>query len=58
MSLEEVVHAGHKVLMEVNCNFLPIAGDPQGILDKLPRPSPILLLNIIIIIIIKFILFY
>jgi len=58
MSLEEVVHAGHKVLMEVDYNFLLIAGDPQGILDQLPKPCPILLLNIIIIGIIKFILFY
>ncbi len=58
MSLEEVVHGGHKVLMEVHYNFLLIAGDPQGIFDRLPRPSPILLLNIIFIEIIKFILFY
>ncbi len=34
LSLEEVaVCTGHKVLMEVDANILPIVGDQQGILD-------------------------
>jgi hypothetical protein len=41
--LEEVdVHAGHKALMEVDDSILLIVGNPQGILDQLQRPIPIL----------------
>ncbi len=49
LSLEEVtVHAGHKVLMEVDDNTLLIIGNPRGILDQQLRPHGINLLNIII----------
>ncbi len=41
--LEEVdVHAGHRVLMEVDESILLIVGNPQGILDQHQRPNPIL----------------
>ncbi len=42
MSLEEVsVHAGSKVLMEVNDNSALIVDDPQRILDQQLRPHQI-----------------
>ncbi len=41
--LEEVdVHVAHKALMEVDDSILLIVGYPQGILDQLQRPTPIL----------------
>ncbi len=41
--LEEVtVHAGHKVLMEVDDIILVIVGNTQGILDQHQRPNKIL----------------
>jgi hypothetical protein len=52
MSSKEVtVRAGHKVMMEVDDNILPIVGNPQGIFDQLLRPQPICLLNINVILI-------
>ncbi len=51
LSLEEVTeHAGHKVLMEVDFNGVPHAGDPQGILCQKLRPHTLRLFNSIIII--------
>ncbi len=42
LSFEEVMKcACHKVLVEVDDNSLLIVGDPQGILGKQLRPSPI-----------------
>jgi hypothetical protein len=41
------VHAGHKVLMEVDKNGAPGAFNLQGILDQLLRPSLIHLLDMI-----------
>jgi hypothetical protein len=38
---EAVVHAGHKVLMEVDDNILLIVGDPKGVLGKQLRSQPI-----------------
>jgi len=46
---ELTVHAGHKVLMEVDNSILQIVCDPQGILDLQLRPRPIYLLYIITI---------
>jgi hypothetical protein len=48
------VHAGNKVLIEVVDNILLIVGDPQGILEQHLRHYPIHLLNICIIIILKY----
>jgi hypothetical protein len=49
--LEEVaVFAGHKVLMEVDDIISLIVGNPRVILDQQHRPSPIHLLNNMIII--------
>jgi hypothetical protein len=49
--LEEVsVRAGHKVLMEVVDNILPIVRDPQGSVDQKVKPRPTYALIIIIII--------
>jgi len=31
---DAAVHAGHKVLMEVDDNSAPIVGDPQGIFEQ------------------------
>jgi len=50
LSLEEVaVHAGHKVLMDVDDIILLIVGIPQGILDQQLRPRPIHFSNIMFI---------
>jgi hypothetical protein len=47
ISFEEVAtHVGHKVLMKVDDNILPIVGDPLGILDQQLRPRIIHFLNI------------
>ncbi len=55
MPLEEAaVHAGLKVLMEVDDNSSQIASDPQGILDQQRRPHPIHLIIIIIIILLTY----
>ncbi len=55
LSLEQVaVRAGHEVLT----NISQIVSDPQGILDQQPRPRPIQLLNIIIILISYNIIYY
>jgi hypothetical protein len=44
--LEEfAVHAGDKVLMEVDDTILLIAVDPQGILDQHHRPHPITIIK-------------
>jgi hypothetical protein len=49
--LEEVsVRAGHKVLMEVVDNILPIVRDPQGSVDKQFKPRPTYALIFIFII--------
>ncbi len=46
--LEEVaVHAGCKVLLEVDESILLIVGDPQQILDQQLRSHPISLLDVI-----------
>jgi hypothetical protein len=46
--MEEVaVHACRKVLMAVDDNIIQMVGNPQGILDKMLRPRPIHLFNII-----------
>ncbi len=48
LPLEDVaVHAGRKVLMEVDKNSVRIVGNPQGILGQQLRPHPVHLLNII-----------
>jgi hypothetical protein len=46
--LSVTVHAGHKVLIEVDDNCELLAGDPQGIWGKLLRPRPIQSLDVII----------
>ncbi len=40
------VHAGHKVLMEVDNNTLVIVGNPWGILDQQLWPCPTHKINI------------
>ncbi len=49
------MHAGHKVLTEVDNYILLIVGDLRGFLDKQLRSGPITLLNTYIIIFIYFI---
>jgi hypothetical protein len=38
---EGAVHAGHKVLVDVDGNILLTVGDPEVILDQQLRPHPI-----------------
>jgi hypothetical protein len=45
------MHAGHKVLMEVDNNILLISIDPQWILDQQLRPHLIHFKKIVIILI-------
>jgi hypothetical protein len=52
--VEVTVHAGHKVLIEVDLYFTDV-GDPGGILDQQLRPHPIHLQSLINIILISYI---
>ena len=57
--MEEVaVHAGHKVLMDINDSISFIVSDPNVILDRQLRPRQINLLNISVVLIDCVKLFY
>ncbi len=54
----DAVHAGHKVLMEVDDNSALIVGEPQGILGQHLKPHPIQLWSTLFVVFITYEIIY